>query len=287
MSQGAQPTIDIPDVRILRRLQGGTTAVVYRGHDRILDVPVAVKVIFVGASRSARLEVLREARTLVRLRHPNLVSVYRAGMADNCVYTVMDYIGGETLEQYVTKRGPAEPHWAVATAAKILDTLAFLHRQIPPVIHMDVSPVNVMIDRTDGEPRLMDFGTSVSKHRVKPYTPHFSSPERIGNRAADPAMDVYSAGAVLRYLLTGRVEPIEGGSAGLEHMFCGDLVQLMTATDPAKRPGAAQAAALLRARLNGGGARGFPWVFAAIGAGVLMLLAGAGLAAAILAFLFR
>jgi tRNA A-37 threonylcarbamoyl transferase component Bud32 len=271
---------NIPNVTILRPIGEGATAIVYRGHDDFLDIPVAVKCVRTGASARVQNSVLREVRKLVQLRHQNLISVYRAGVVDGYVYVVMDYVGRMTLETLVTRQGVPPRADAVRLMAKVLDVLSFLHAQRPPVIHMDVSPVNIMIDRANGEPRLMDFGSAVSSAEIKPYCEGFASLERKANRPPSPAMDVYAAGAVLWYLLSGSPPPCVPEPDAMATMPFGDLLGRMLAADPAQRPTAAEAARLLRAgdgqESPGGGVRKYV-ILGCLGMSLLGLIAAAGI----------
>lgn len=236
----------IPDVRILRRLSKRGATQIFRGHDSVLDIPVAIKVVEVGADRSARLEVRREAQAMAQLRHPHLVSIYRAGMVENSVYIVMEYISGMTLLDQVGKNGPLPHRQAARIAVSILDALVFLHNRVPPLVHMDVSPVNIMIDRMTGEPRLMDFGSAVSRQRKRPFFEGFAAPERMAGMLPDPKMDVYAMGVVFWFLLTGTVLSSDRSDQDAKMTPYSAVIWRMLSSNAQERPTAGEAAREIR-----------------------------------------
>ena len=154
----------------------------------------------------------REAAILARLNHPGLPRVIDSFEEDGYLYLVEEMIPGHTLEQVATSHRFSEDE-AVVFACELLDILSYLHEH--EIIYRDLKPQNIMV--VDSGPHtgglryaLVDFGIarlfSVGKRRdtVLMGTPGFSSPEHYGQRQTDARSDIYSLGAVLHFLTTGR-----------------------------------------------------------------------------------
>ncbi len=242
----ARPPIAVPGVRIYGLVGRGATGRVYKGFDTRLNLTVAVKMVRCGSNLKLRRDVLEEARQIARLSHPNLVRVYRCDLVRDWAYIVMDYISGETLEQRLNRLGPQPPEVAAAIMADVFSTLDYLHAQLPTVVHMDVSPVNIMMGR-DQRVWLMDMGMSITR-RFRPFCEGFAAMERMRNAPPDPSMDVFAAGAVLAWLMTGRPAPIVGGAAQTKGLAYAGLIRALLDPDPSRRPSAAEAYAALTGR---------------------------------------
>lgn len=198
-----------PQYDVERELASGGMGAVFLGRDRVLDRPVAIKVLHpdIATDRAAE-RFLYESRTLARLKHPNIVPVYQAGESGDISYYVMEYIEGETLEDRL-KRGPLGPAEAVKLADDLLSALGAAHEQ--GLVHRDVKPANIFL--LDEEAVLTDFGIAKrveepgDKLTVSGYvvgTPAYMAPEQIAGGEITPATDVYAAAMVLYEALTGR-----------------------------------------------------------------------------------
>ena len=209
--------------RLVSRLAGGGMGEVYRGHDLLLDRPVAVKVLQPSlASDHDLVERFKdEARAAARLTHPNVVGVFDWGSADDhTYYMVMEYVAGSDLRDLLVTRGSLEPAQAAEIVAAACDALAAAHAG--GLVHRDVKPENVLIAR-DGTVKVADFGIAVvvdADHTVPgggvPGTLRYLSPEQAQGHEATWASDVWAAGAVLAELLTGQ-PPLQGAGADLLH----------------------------------------------------------------------
>jgi beta-lactam-binding protein with PASTA domain len=209
--------------RLVSRLAGGGMGEVYRGHDLLLDRPVAVKVLQPSLAADAELveRFKDEARAAARLTHPNVVGVYDWGAADESTYyMVMEYVAGNDLRDLLVTRGPLEPAQAAEVVAAVCDALAAAHAG--GLVHRDVKPENVLIAR-DGTVKVADFGIAVvvdSDHTfpggVLPGTLRYLAPEQAQGYEATWASDIWAAGAVLSELLTGQ-PPLQGAGADLLH----------------------------------------------------------------------
>ncbi|MEI2691327.1 MAG: serine/threonine-protein kinase [Anaerolineae bacterium] len=151
----------------------------------------------------------QEAQMLAYLNHPNLpkVSDYFTELSKH--YIVMEFVEGQTLEDYLTRRGGSVSEAeARGWAAQLCDVLGYLHRQQPPVIFRDLKPANVMLT-PQGQLKLIDFGIARFFKAGKPGdtlimgTPGYAAPEQHGKGQTDARSDVYSLGVLLHHLLTG------------------------------------------------------------------------------------
>lgn len=195
---------------LLGELGRGGMGVVYKARQTDLDRLVALKMIlsghFVSAEQVTRFHT--EARAAARLRHPNSVQIYETGEILGQHYFAMEYIEGESLSHRLL-RGRMPPEQAVRLLLPIARAVAHLHAH--GVIHRDLKPSNILIDAA-GRPVLTDFGLAkmldASSHLTMTGmivgTPSYMPPEQAASKETGPWSDVYSLGAILYELLTGR-----------------------------------------------------------------------------------
>ncbi|MEO9222551.1 MAG: Stk1 family PASTA domain-containing Ser/Thr kinase, partial [Mycobacteriaceae bacterium] len=201
----------------------GGMSEVHRARDLRLDRDVAVKILRADLARdpSFYLRFRREAQNAAALNHPAIVAVYDTGEADTdegpLPYIVMEYVDGETLRDIVRAEGPMSPRRAMEIMADVCAALDFSHRH--GIIHRDVKPANVMIDRA-GSVKVMDFGiaraladgtSTMTQTAAVIGTAQYLSPEQARGEQVDARSDVYAAGCVLYELLTGE-PPFTGDS---------------------------------------------------------------------------
>ena len=193
---------------------------VWRAHDTSLDRAVAVKLLrpelLVDPDQRERFR--REARTIARLNHPHIVGVIDAGEEQGRPYIVLEYVDGETLKQRIARVGRLPVAEAVAYAIEIARALAAAHAQ--RVVHRDIKPQNVLIDR-DGRARVTDFGIARSLEptqqeltatgRVLGTTEYVAPEQALGERVTERS-DLYSLGIVLFEMLVG-TPPFRGSTA--------------------------------------------------------------------------
>ena len=199
--------------------QGGM-AVVYRGVDRTLDRPVAIKVLHphLAQKAEARARFRREARIVARLRHPNIVEVYDySGEDSDRAFIIQEYVSGQTLAQFLDRFGPLPPEVAALVVEVVARALSHAHAQ--GVIHRDIKPENLMV-RHDGILKLMDFGIAhvvdmehLTMTGVVIGSPAHMSPEQVDGKALDARTDIFSLGTMLFQLATGRL-PFMADTAG-------------------------------------------------------------------------
>lgn len=200
--------------RILWPVGHGAMGVVYLAYDPDLDRQIAIKVPFLDGPHAERLtqRFRREAKLTASLRHPNICRVLDVDRQNNVDFLTMDYVDGTSLETLI-KTGPLmPPAQAVQIVRKIASALQEAHAA--GVIHRDVKPSNILIDRRS-EPVLTDFGLARrpeidESEQTRPGewlgTPAYMAPEQFSGNSDDvtPGCDVFSLGVVLYRLLTGQ-----------------------------------------------------------------------------------
>ena len=192
--------------RIERTLGYGGMAVVYLAHDEELRRLVAIKVLAeqLSGGPEFRKRFLQESRLASRLSHPNVVQVYDAGEADGRPYIVMEYVEGDTLAE----RGKLAYEYAVPLALQACTGLQ--HAHMAGLVHRDVKPANLLV-REDDVLKIADFGiaraaelTRLTQHGTVLGTAAYLAPEQAQGEEVTAAADLYSLGAVLYEVLTGR-----------------------------------------------------------------------------------
>ena len=194
----------------------GGMSTVYRGHDRMLERTVALKILHAHFGDDAEyVERFRhEARAVARLSHPNIVTVIDRGASDGHQFIVFEYVEGENLKQLLERTGPLPVERVVELGIEIADALAFAHAH--DLVHRDVKPQNILIDMA-GDAKVTDFGIvrsldverGVTQTGTVLGTSNYLSPEQAAGSPVTPATDIYSLGVVLYELLTGEV-PFRG-----------------------------------------------------------------------------
>jgi diguanylate cyclase (GGDEF)-like protein len=195
--------------RVVHELSRGAMGVVYRGEDLGLGRPVAIKVLRsdLASDRDLVARFRAEAGLLASLHHPNLVQVYALGEHAGDVYFVMELVEGQPLSEVLRatiERGDWFPTAAAAQIAlEIGDALDAMHEV--GVIHRDVKPANILLDRERDRAVLVDVGVAVKAgdQRDAAGTPGFAAPESFLEFADAPTTDVYGLGATVYCMLTG------------------------------------------------------------------------------------
>jgi tetratricopeptide (TPR) repeat protein len=247
--------VRFPGYEILGELGRGGMGVVYRARQVKLNRPVALKVIIAGphasAEDKARFRV--EAEAAARLRHPNIVQVYDVGEHEGFEFMALELVEGQTLRRWQNGH-PVEPHKAARVAIGIGRAIQHAHEN--GILHRDIKPANILLaggrgqETEDGKhggqepafpspvprsltPKVTDFGLAkpmeggidLTITGMACGTPNYMSPELVrGQKPIGPAVDVYSFGAVLYELLTGR--PPFAGKTG------GEVMDLILRSDP-------------------------------------------------------
>jgi serine/threonine protein kinase/TPR repeat protein len=212
----------------------GAMGITYKAYDTNLRCPVALKVINNAYLNSdvARQRFLREARAAAALRHQNVASVFHLGTDHESYFYAMEFIDGETVDTYMKRTGPLSPLEALEITLQVSRALAAAVKQ--QLVHRDLKPANLMLVDEEGEKvvKVIDFGLAKSAKREGEDsgtltvgggfvgTPHFASPEQLEERDIDIRSDIYSLGATLYYMVSGR-PPYSGSVAQImsQHLY--------------------------------------------------------------------
>lgn len=194
--------------RVDARIAVGGMATVYRAVDTRLDRVLALKVMHptLAADASFVERFIREAKSVARLAHPNVVQVFDQGAEGAYVYLAMEYVAGCTLRDVLRERGALAPRAALDILEPVLAALGAAHRA--GFVHRDMKPENVLIG-DDGRVKVADFGLVRSVDTVTNTTGtvlgtvSYLAPEQIEHGTADARVDVYACGVVLYEMLTG------------------------------------------------------------------------------------
>jgi serine/threonine protein kinase/beta-lactam-binding protein with PASTA domain len=200
--------------RIQRKLGAGGMADVYLAEDQELGRRVAIKILNGRHANDDQFieRFRREAKNAAALNHPNIVSIYDRGEAEDTYYIAMEYLDGRTLKELIVSRGAAPINVAIEYARQILSALRFAHRH--GIVHRDIKPHNVLVDG-EGRVKVTDFGiaragtSQMTETGSIVGTAQYLSPEQARGGEIDPRSDLYSLGIVLYELLTGKT-PFDG-----------------------------------------------------------------------------
>ncbi len=212
---------------LLEPIGRGGMGQVFRAEHRTMNREVAVKIL--GKQIAGRRDTLErffaEIRAVAKLMHPNIVTAFDAGSLGDTHYLVMELVTGDVLSSRVRRQGPLTTSEAVSVLLQSARALAYAHKQ--GIIHRDIKPSNMMFTE-DGVLKILDFGlaqlgkerASTNSAKMLMGTPEYMSPEQIENpEQVDARSDLYSLGATLFYLLTGKAmfsgEPMQVARAQL------------------------------------------------------------------------
>ncbi|MEO8451300.1 MAG: serine/threonine-protein kinase [Gemmatimonadota bacterium] len=202
-----------------RELGRGGMGVVYLARESRLDRLVAVKVLprHLGANPDLRERFIREAKTAAQLSHPNIVNIFRADEVGGYAFFTMAFIEGESLADRIRARGPLSPAEAVRVLREAAWALAYAHAR--GVVHRDVKPENIMLERGTNRVVVTDFGiahdesaSSITEDGMVLGSVYYMSPEQAAGDDLDGRSDLYTLGVVGFQILTGRL-PFEADRA--------------------------------------------------------------------------
>jgi predicted Ser/Thr protein kinase len=199
-----------------RELGRGGMGIVFLARDVRLERPVAIKLLplVLAEQPDSRERFVREARTAARLSHPNIVPIHAVEERDDLVYFVMTFVDGETLGQRVRRAGRLTPSQTTRMVQEVAWALAYAHSR--GVVHRDVKPDNILLDKDSGRAMVTDFGIAavadtagLSRSGEIVGTAHYMSPEQASGDDVDARTDLYSLGVTAFYALTGKL-PFDG-----------------------------------------------------------------------------
>lgn len=206
--------------RIVRRLGAGAMGEVYLADDPRIGRRLAIKTVHLhtdtGTADDRRSKVLREARTVGRIIHPHVVTLFDAGEIDGTFFLAFEYVEGSDLAARLRQPPPLSLDDVLRVARETTSGLAAAHRHA--IVHRDIKPANLLLT-VDGHVKISDFGiakwtnatTDLTRTGLLVGTPHFLSPEQIRQEPLDGRSDLFSLGVVLYELLSGQ-RPFSGDS---------------------------------------------------------------------------
>ncbi len=205
-----------------RELGRGGMGAVFLAHDARLHRPVAIKVLppALSSQPDLRERFLRETRVAASFSHPNIVPVHAIEEREGLLAFVMGFVDGETLGARIRRSGPVSVIEAVRLLQEMAWALSYAHGR--GVVHRDVKPDNILVERASGRALITDFGIARNAAAANPGqgltrvgevvgTPEFMSPEQASGDVIDGRSDLYSLGVVGYYMLSGRL-PFEHSS---------------------------------------------------------------------------
>jgi len=202
-----------------RELGRGGMAVVFLGHDTLLNRKIAVKVLppeLTFSSKSMTERFKREAQTAAKLDHPNIIPVHRVSPGGKLIWYVMKYLEGEALDDILEREGQLAVDRTVDIISQVASALDYAHQN--KVVHRDVKPANIIVDK-NGRCTVTDFGIAkaldadtLTASGSIIGTPYYMSPEQCKGKKVGPAADQYSL-AVMTYQMLGGHVPFTGDSA--------------------------------------------------------------------------
>ena len=223
--------------RIIRCLGNGGFGITYLAEHELAGRNVCIKEFFpkefynrnedlrsisLGSQGSAKImdaykaKFMKEAKTIARLKHPNIIHIHDVFAENNTAYYVMEYIEGESLSDLVKRCGVLEESVAVKYIRSVAKALDYIHER--KIMHLDIKPANVMLNTEDGQVVVIDFGlskqydeegnqTSSTLVGISAGYAPMEQYQQGGVKEFSPETDIYSLGATLYYIVTGNVPP--------------------------------------------------------------------------------
>ena len=196
----------------------GAMGVVYLGFDPKISRRVAIKTLdysrYEGDELAAvKMRFFREAEAAGRLRHPNIVSVHDVGEDHDLAYIAMDYVEGQPLSDFTSKKSLLPVAEVLTICAEVADALHYAHKE--GIVHRDIKPSNILYDRNQRKVTVTDFGIAriVGDHSTQTGeilgSPLYMSPEQIVGKKVEKTSDIFSLGVTLYQLLSGEL-PFKG-----------------------------------------------------------------------------
>jgi len=204
---------------ILKSIGRGGVSTIYRAHDNEADRDVAIKVLNTSTVDSVQIRRFeKEALALTRLRHPGIATMFELIEHGDQRLMVMELLHGETLDHVVRRQGPMAPVRAAALLVQVLTALAEAHRS--GIVHRDIKPGNLLLTES-GPLKILDFGVAlvagtdpVTEAGFLVGTPGYMAPEQVTGAPVDERTDLYAAGLVFYFLVTGK-SPFTGKTPAL------------------------------------------------------------------------
>jgi serine/threonine-protein kinase len=206
------PPATIGRFTIVGEIGRGANGVVYAAHDPVLGRDLAIKAIPLAVNdrvrAKAEADFIKEARAVAGLNHPHIVTVFDAGRTETLAYIAMERLHGRDLHEYLYSGSRLGVRQAAALMARIADAVHYAHKR--GLIHRDIKPSNIFLSR-EMKPKVLDFGVALPRSEQDPSqqtqlvgTPNYMSPEQARGLPIDARSDVFSLGAILYEMVTGK-----------------------------------------------------------------------------------
>jgi len=228
-----------------RRIGRGGMAEVFVARDRLLDRPVAVKVLFPEHAKDPLFveRFRREAMSAAGLNHPNIVGVYDWGQVNNTYYIAMEYVQGRTLAEILQANGRLSVLQACDIAVEVAAALASAHQH--GVVHRDIKPANILVGST-GQVKVADFGIAravgaaveqnLTQTGAVMGTATYFSPEQAQGSQPDPRSDLYSLGVVMYEMIAGEPPFVGDNAIAVAYKQVHDRPQPLRSKEPDVSP---------------------------------------------------
>jgi len=229
----------ISGFELLEKIAEGGMGAIYKARqislDRVVVLKLIRKTLLDEESYASRL--VREAKYIAKLVHPNIVQVYDVGEAEGLYYIAMEYVPGDNVEEILRREGRLPIARATDIIRLVLETLEYTH--VKGIIHRDLKPANILITE-EGDVKLADFGlarfagddSTITKEGLIAGTPAYMSPEQCRGEKVEAASDIYSAGVAFYQMLCGK-RPFESNSPlELVSKHCNEPVPPLRSVNP-------------------------------------------------------
>ncbi|MCK4709058.1 MAG: serine/threonine protein kinase, partial [Gammaproteobacteria bacterium] len=223
---------------IIEELGRGSQGVVYLARDPQLERNVAIKTFHDSSDfKAAQQQLLKEARSISRLQHPNILTLFEANKSNSQTYLVFEYIDGASLKKLLQFKGKLSAELALEIIIPVLDAIDYAHER--GVIHRDLTPSNIIIN-TNNKPKLMDFGIADVLGRQTSgdtisSSLHYLSPEQCENKTPLPASDIFTIGLILTELLTGKPVITADNQSAIIKQIANEALDIPESISPAIR----------------------------------------------------
>ncbi len=223
---------------LIEKIGEGGMALTWRGKDRLLERPVAVKVMREGLQTDAAFtgRFHQEARAAANLSHKHIAAVYDFGSDEGLHYIVMEYVPGEDLRRRIKRQGRLSVAEALDIASQVAEALEAAHSK--GIVHRDIKPANILLGPS-GEVKVADFGIARVAAAAEDTSTgvllgsvHYLSPEQARGEAVGPQADLYALGVVMFEMLTGRPPLLASNPVAVIHKHIYDPPPLLHSLRP-------------------------------------------------------